>query len=57
MVSESDGEVEACVELQKPGVLSNEASYTIFTQDGTAIGMHTQSIKVVRFMFKTCRYL
>ena len=38
IVSESSGEVLACVELQKPSVLSNDSSYILFTQDGTAMG-------------------
>ena len=40
MVFESDGEVEACVRLQKPETLSNNASYTLFTRDGTALGIY-----------------
>ena len=40
MVVESDGEVEACVRLQKPETLSNNTSYTLFTQDGTALGIY-----------------
>ena len=40
MVLESDGEVEACVGLQKPETLSNTTSYTLFTQDGTALGIY-----------------
>lgn len=39
-VSEDDGEVMACVELQRPDKLSNTASYTLSTQDGTALGMN-----------------
>lgn len=43
MVFESDGEVEICVRLQTPETLSSDSSYTLFTQDGTAIGKIVQS--------------
>ena len=43
-VSEEDGEVMVCVELQKPSVLVNESSFVLYTQDGTALGNHSTTL-------------